>query len=165
MDNFKILKTLDLSNFVVYSALSSGYAWFSPEMVEKVSSMMKIHQTIDTVVADPMILNYIGLELLNMPYIMNQNGVFEFIIPVLLDTESDHIEKKQVVGEVYKKIIRPISVSKKIPFINPTTFILYNDRIEVADTRDLTDVNILNIVINVISVYIIQQYKKGTENG
>jgi hypothetical protein len=153
-----------MSNFVVYSALSSGYSWVSPEMARRVGAVIRLHSSLDTVLKDPWLLNYFGEELLGMPYVMDEFGKYSFIVPILLDTEEDGIRRQQFISEVYKKIIRPIQQKGFIRFINNTTFLLYNDGVEITDDRDLSDVNIQNIITNVLSVYIVQQFKKGTQD-
>jgi len=163
--DFKSLRSIDTSNFVAYSAISVGYVWMSPELSRKVYEVIKKHNTIEDIFDDNYILNFIGMELLGMPYTENPDGSWSFKPPALDSDSSEYIKNMQVVGEVYKRIIKPIQTKKKVFFIHKTSFILYNNKIEIRDAEDISDVNILNIVVNVMSVYTIQKYREGILNG
>lgn len=163
MKDIEDIKSLRLSDFNVYRALSSGYSWVNPEMIERIRILNK-RSTIDNILVNPAVLNYIGTEMINMPYTQNEDMSWSFKPPVFVNTNEEDIKRMNTIGMVYKNLIHTIQNSNKIFFTNNTSFILYNDRIEISDERDLNDVNIVNILINVISIFIVQIYKKGIRN-
>jgi hypothetical protein len=154
-----------MSNFVVYSYLSVGYAWMSPKVYSYILELSSSVENVNSILQDPNILNLIGMEMLGMPYTKNIDGTWSFKPPIITDTDEEDIFRQQIVGEVYKRIIKPIQSKKNIPFSNKTRFMLYDDKIEVVNDEFIDDINIANIIVNVVSVYIVQKLKEGIENG
>lgn len=162
---FKKIHSLDMSNFVVYSVLSNGYYWTSPKIAKSVAKTINSYSNSALLFGDNYLINFIGVELLGMPYTLNTDGSWSFKIPAIDENSEKYIENMNLVGEVYKKIIKPIQTKKRVNFINHTRFLLYNDGVELSNDYDLSDVNILNIVVNTLTVYVIQNYVEGLENG
>jgi len=163
--DFKNITALPLSNFVVYSVLSVGYVWMSPEMANKARASLNRNEKLGDVFSDPSLLNFIGISLFNMPYSRNNDGTYSFKMPAVEENTEEYISYGQTLGEIYKRIIKPIQTRKIVEFVNPTIFMLYNNKIEVSDDITIHDINIINIITNVISVYIAQKYKEGLNNG
>ncbi len=164
MEKEEFIRDISLTNFNVYRALSSGYDWVSPSIISKVRAMNE-GKTIDNILTDKHILNYMGIEMINMPYTENTDGTWSFKPPVFIDTDEKDIKRTSNIGKVYKHLIAPIKFDENIFFTNNTRFILYNDKIEISDERNLNDVNIVNILVNVISIFIVQTYKRKVQNG
>ncbi len=164
MEKEEFIRDISLANFNIYRALSSGYDWVSPEIISKIRAINK-GNTIDNILIDKHILNYMGTEMINMPYTENIDGTWSFKPPVFIDTDAKDIRRMNNIGKVYKHLIAPIKFGENIFFTNNTRFILYNDKIEISDERNLSDVNIVNILVNIISIFIVQTYKRKTQNG
>jgi hypothetical protein len=127
--------------------------------------MSSLVDNVNEIVQSPFVLNMIGTDLIGMTYTQNTDGSWSFKVPVITDTDEEDVKKQQTIGDIYKKLIAPIQNKKKIKFINKTKFMLYNDKIEVVNDEYINDINIANIVVNVISIYVAQIFKKGTEDG
>jgi len=162
-ENYEIVRKIELSNFIAYSALSASYAWTNERIVKIIDEMISSGSSATDIINNPEVLNMIGMDIFNAPYTMDENGAWSFKMPVLDDTTNDGIASLKIIGTVYKYIISPIVHNRKVGFMNKTVFVLYNDNIEVEyeDENSRTDLNMSNIIINTVSVFLTQKYKQG----
>ena len=148
---------IDFSDFYDYQVFSDGYYWMSYEETMAVIDVTN-KEGLGRAINSPMLLNIIGTSVFNMPYIL-VDGEYTFIIPVYSDTTSADIEIKEKIGD----IIKVLSAKKdnSVYFSNKTKFILYNDKIVVENVDTLDDANIVNIVYNVITLFLLQTLRRG----
>lgn len=148
---------IDLSNFFEYSIFSNGYSWMEYEheiLIQDKIDTLGIEEALN----DPVIWNMIGSDIFNMPY-MEISGSYSFIFPELSDLIEADVKRKENIGKIISILMS--NPEDYIFFNNSSKFILYNNKIEVENLSDINNANIINIVFNVISMYLLQQFKRG----
>ncbi len=163
MSDYEYIKELSLSDYYTYRALSNGYDWITPEMLLFTRVMVE-KIGISSILTSPEYLNFMGIGILNMPYTEDSPENYSFKIPIFLNTKGEDIQRMNTIGSIYKNIISPVMTEPKIKFNSKTKFILYNHKIEINDDADQDDVNEENIIINVVSIFLLQIYKRGVSN-
>ena len=158
IDSFDVTE-VDLSNFSVYEVMAGGYSWVDRETIREVVSTLN-SDGIEAVLSSRSILNRMGVQIANMPYTEDDNHIWEFRPQIMEMTSDDDLKKMDVIGDIYKTLIEPISNPLYVYFTNKTSFILYNGKVEVSDDRSIVDVNMVNVLINVLSIFIVQTYKR-----
>lgn len=150
---------IDLSNFSVYEVMSGGYSWAERETIKEVVSTLN-RGGIEAVLSSRSILNKMGTRIANMPYTADEDDHWDFRPQIMDMTRVEDLRKMDIIGDIYKTLIDPISEATYIYFTNKTRFILYNSKIEVSDDRSLVDVNMVNVLVNVLSIFVVQAYKR-----
>jgi len=148
---------VDFSDLNDYQIFSNGYHWMSYEATISINNITN-SKSVEEALNDPILWDLIGRELFGMMYIEN-NGEYEFIIPVYSDSSEADVSTKEKIGDVISSLTKKSEFD--IFFSNKTKFILYNNRIAVEHISDKDDANIINIVYNLISLFLLQILRKG----
>ena len=151
---------VDLSNFSTYNKMSYGYDWMTYEDELLINSLLR-DNTLNDVVNSPIVWDKIGNQLFRMPYILI-DGEYVFVFPELSGNVEADLIKKDKIGS----IIKALTADDEYIFLNnDSKFILYNNKIEAAGEDILSDGNIVNIVFNTITLFLLYTFKKGVGNG
>jgi hypothetical protein len=148
---------VDFSKYIDYSAFSDGYHWMTYDTVLAVSNITN-RNTIEESLNSPYLWNLIGTTLFNMPYI-KIDDVYQFVVPRFSDSVADDIIKQSTIGDMIEAFTKTDEF--EISFSNKTKFILYNNKIVVENLEDEDDANIINIVYNVITLFLLQTLRRG----
>jgi len=150
-------RVINMSNFFEYQAFSDGYGWMTYDHELMIRSSIAEKGFIDTL-NNTDIWNRIGSDVFNMPY-LNDNGDWKFVIPTFSDISEADIGRKEIIGRMIKKLI--ISPENNLYFNSNSKFILYNTKIEAEEIDAIEDANTINIIFNVISLFLLQTLKTG----
>jgi len=159
----KEIESFSLDNFFIYSSLSDGYSFLSKETVNDIEQTIN-KDGIEDGINNPYILNKVGLDLYNMPYTKDENGKYNFIMPALTINDAKYVSYMQKVSEIYKKLIMPIFDGEYIYF-DDLAIITFSDKIILTNEAFKDDVNYLNIVSNIITIFVTQNFIKGVVSG
>ena len=149
-----------MNDFDTYMAFSTGHGrWNSDRARLKIRTSLMSTDFNDIFKSED-ILNFLGMDILSMPYTKKQDGKWSFDIPTLSNTISSDIITMDTIGEISTKLVSPIMESDNTFLNNNIEFILYNDKIEIIGS-DIYDVDIVNILINVAAVFLVQTYRRA----
>ena len=148
---------VDFSRYIDYSSFSDGYYWMTYETVLAVSNITN-ENTVEDALNSKYLWNLLGLVLFNMPYI-KINDEYQFVIPKFSDSVANDVIKQSTIGDMIESFTKMDEF--EISFSNKTKFILYNNKIVVENLEDEDDANIINIVYNVITLFLLQTFRRG----
>lgn len=161
IDNISIKREIDFSKYSDYEAFSDGYYWMDFDSTNEIYQELK-KNSVEKVLNMPSIWNSIGSRLFNMPYV-ESGGSYDFIIPTYSDSSSSDVKIQTIAGDIVNTLLKKPLI--EMNFSNKTKIVLYNNRIAVDEIEDEDDANIVNIVYNVITLFLLQKIKRRVLNG
>jgi len=161
LDDISSKRVIDFSKYSDYEAFSDGYYWMDFDSVNEIYEELK-NNDVETVLNLPSVWNSVGSKLLNMPYI-KVDGEYRFIVPSYSDSSEADVKTQTVAGDVVSSLLNEPVV--EMDFSNKTKIVLYNNRIVVDEIEDEDDANIVNIVYNVVSLFLLQKIKRRIQDG
>ena len=151
----RIEQVVDMSNYFIYQDFSYGFDWMDNDVYKEIFKRLKSNDfNIQNTINDPIIWNAIGVSVFNMPYIKNDDGLYEFVVPIYSDVVELDVRIQDTIGKIIKKLVVEDENEAKIS--KHLKFFLYNDGISVNDDSEVVDQNIVQIVFNVITVFMLR---------
>ena len=148
---------VDFSDLNDYQIFSNGYHWMPYEAAIAIGHITS-NKSVEEALNDPILWNQIGKNLFGMMYILN-NDNYEFVLPTYSDSLASDVTTIEQIGDIISTLTRKSEFD--IFFSNKTKFILYNSKISVEYISDEDDANIVNIVYNLITLFLLQILRKG----
>ena len=151
----RVEQVVDMSNYFVYQNFSYGYSWMDNAIYMKIlSELKKSDYDVEVVINLPVIWNAIGISVFNMPYVLQGDGTYDFVVPEYSDLIEKDVRTQDKIGKIINKLVKSDKDNAKIS--KDLTFFLYNDKITTAGADSVIDQNIASIVFNVITVYMLR---------
>ncbi len=151
---------IEFSNFFEYKRISDSNKWMFQDARIMIDSLYRsTNGDVECVLNNVALLNIIGSKVIGISCFKDQNGNTVFNVPELDQTIEEELTAMDQAGRILR-VLYFDNKDKKLFLNNISKFVLYNNKISVEQWDKKNLQNRVNIIFNIILLFLMRKFKK-----